>query len=627
MTYPTLEQYNEALQHPRLALNDPALKQGQVATTGLGLPLALCGGFALTYTFSTSNKKYAVRCFHKKSKDLEKRYHAISTRLKNLSSSYFVDFEYQPQGIRVQGNSYPVVKMAWAKGETLGEFLENHYSIASSLSNLRKSLQSLAIFLESQNMAHGDIQPGNVMVAEAGKTIQLIDYDGIFVSDLSGIGSSELGHRNFQHPKRSARSWNSHLDRFSFICIDIALSALISSPNFWNKTQSDGDSILFKANDFADVAQSTIFSDLIGDSRFSQVAKNFAAICNADFEKTPSLADFLANRNIPVSIQPALTTVAKAKQYLSAFPVLDSTNYSLCLVSVGDKVELIGKVVEVKEGKTRYGKPYIFINFGPWKGEIVKITIWSEGLRAIKDVPSASWRGKWVSVTGLMEPPYVSKRFKYSHLAITVTQSGQLHQITEAEAKFRLAGSSTRGVGASSNLSNTEILRQLQGERSANSGSRRGATTASNANRSRVGSSTSPKPTSANEDILRQMRSKQAQRSPSQRWTGYQPPPAKKPSASNDYCFIATAVYGSAAWQTNVLREWRDTCLAPYAIGRLFISAYYKVSPLLTPAIRRNVRLKRFFKSALDKIVAFADARVKSSVENDSSCGKNVNTK
>ncbi|MTI11829.1 hypothetical protein E1189_01895, partial [Sansalvadorimonas verongulae] len=123
MTYPTLEQYNEALQHPGLVLNDPELKQGQVATTGLGLPLALCGGFALTYTFTARNKKYAVRCFHKQSKDLEKRYHAISTRLKNLSSSYFVDFEYQPQGIRVQGNSYPVVKMAWAKGETLGEFL------------------------------------------------------------------------------------------------------------------------------------------------------------------------------------------------------------------------------------------------------------------------------------------------------------------------------------------------------------------------------------------------------------------------------------------------------------------------------------------------------------------------
>lgn len=567
----------------------------------------------MTYTFNTSHKKYAVRCFHKKSKNLEKRYHAISTRLKNLSSSYFVDFEYQPQGIRVQGNSYPVVKMAWARGETLGEFLESHYNNASSLTNLRNSLQSLAKFLESQNMAHGDIQPGNVMVADAGKTIQLIDYDGIFVNELSGVGSSELGHRNFQHPKRSARSWNSQLDRFSFISIDISLGALTSDSSLWKKTQSDGDSILFKANDFADTGQSTIFSDLIGHSSFSQVAKNFAAICNADFEKIPSLEDFLSNRNIPFSTLPTPATIAKSKQYLSAFPVLDSSNYSLCLASVGDKVELIGKVVEVKEGKTRYGKPYIFINFGPWKGEIVKITIWSEGLKAIKDAPTARWKGQWVSVTGLMEPPYVSKRFKYSHLAITVTQSGQLHKITEEQARFRLAGSSTRGV-STTNQSNSEIMRQLRGASTDNRGSRVGTKTSTTFNTNRV-SPSAPKSSntasSANEDILRRMRDKQTQRSPSQSRTRRQPPPTQKPSStSKDYCFIATSVYGSTAWQTNVLRKWRDTCLAPYTLGRMFISVYYNVSPLITPAIRKNARLKHFFKVVLDKIVSFAAAKI-----------------
>jgi len=74
MTYPTLEQYNEAFQHPQLALADPDLKKGSIATTGLGLPLALCGGFALTYTVTTGGAKYAVRCFHKQSNALEKRY-------------------------------------------------------------------------------------------------------------------------------------------------------------------------------------------------------------------------------------------------------------------------------------------------------------------------------------------------------------------------------------------------------------------------------------------------------------------------------------------------------------------------------------------------------------------------
>lgn len=59
--------------------------------------------------------------------------------------------------------------MAWASGTTLGEFLEQNYRNPSNLQNLRVSLRSLAKYLESQGMAHGDIQPGNVMVADSGK--------------------------------------------------------------------------------------------------------------------------------------------------------------------------------------------------------------------------------------------------------------------------------------------------------------------------------------------------------------------------------------------------------------------------------------------------------------------------
>ena len=119
MPYPSLEQYNQAFQLHSKLLIDPELKSGSVATTGLGLPLAISGGFALTYTIKSGVKKYAVRCFHRESKALERRYEAISRKISSLRSPYFLDFQFQPQGIKVEGISYPIVKMAWAKGETL----------------------------------------------------------------------------------------------------------------------------------------------------------------------------------------------------------------------------------------------------------------------------------------------------------------------------------------------------------------------------------------------------------------------------------------------------------------------------------------------------------------------------
>ncbi len=602
MSYPTLEQYNEAFQHPELALIDPELKKGSIATTGLGLPLALCGGFALIYTLKNGTKKHAVRCFHKQSNALEKRYISISNRLRSLKSNYFVEFEFQPQGVRVAGKSFPIVKMAWASGTTLGEFLETNYKNPNALNALVASLRSLSKYLESQGMAHGDIQPGNVMVADSGKKVQLIDYDGMFVEELRSLGSAELGHRNFQHPKRITNSWDASLDRFSFITLDISLRALASHPDLWTKTHSDGDSVLFKANDFADPTNSSIFSYLSGRSGFTDEVKNFAAICGSDFGKVPTLDDFIARKNIPqISVSISKKPESAPAQYLSAFPVLDATNYSACLGFVGDKVELIGKIVEVKRDNTRHGKPYIFINFGPWQGHIVKVSIWSEGLAAISSPPTESWVGKWISVVGLMEPPYVSRRYKYSHLSISITQGNQFHVISEKEAKFRLAGSSTRSNAGGSRSLNRDILDGIKG----NSKSGASNTRTSNA----PGRSLSTSNQSPNQALLQKMRGTQPSQAASTQYSKNSDNTQSAKSSSN--CFIATAVYGSDAAETNLLRRWRDESLYPTLVGRFFIRAYYFVSPCFAAVISKSPVLRGFARKGLDKFVSAISNRLR----------------
>lgn len=627
MSYPTLEQYNEAFQYPQLALADSELKQGSIATSGLGLPLALCGGFALTYTMNSGTRKYAVRCFHKKSNELEKRYSSISTRLKSLQSPYFVEFEFQPQGVRISGKLFPIVKMAWASGTTLGEFLEKNYRNSTNLLNLRVSLRSLAKYLESQGIAHGDIQPGNVMVADAGKKIQLIDYDGIFIDDLMALGSAELGHRNFQHPKRVSSSWDATLDRFSFISLDLAIRALASNPEFWLKTRSDGDSILFKANDFADPSNSSIFGSLVGEQIFAEDAKYFATVCRSNFNKTPTLEDFLAKRNLPqAAIAIANATKIITSQYLSAFPVLDATNYSLGLGFIGDKIELVGKIFEIKQNITRQGKPYVFINFGSWLGHIIKINIWSEGLSALNDKPNESWVGKWISVVGLMEPPYVNPKFNYSHLSVSITQGRQIHLISEQEARFRLEGSSARAAISGAKSSNQEILESLK--------------TGSDANRSIPLNTSNPVSrtstvtcTTSNQAVLQKILTNQpvatpvATPTPAPSTTSRQPSPPQRiahidnasqkaasyPStpidnstkgvSSSNNCFIATAVYGSDAPETNALRQWRDSSLLRHFLGRVFVSAYYFISPRLVPLVARSKWIRIGTKSVLNRIV------------------------
>lgn len=466
MAYPSLEQYNQAFQLHGKLLADPELKAGTVATTGLGLPLAISGGFALTYTISSGSKKFAVRCFHRESKALERRYVAISKRIAALNSPYFLDFQFQPQGIKVEGVGYPIVKMAWAKGETLGEFLETNRSNASALSKLSDSICSLAAFLEKEQIAHGDLQTGNLMVSAGGAVVQLIDYDGMYVDEIKDIGSSELGHVNFQHPQRkSANPYNPRIDRFSLISLTVALKALRLDPTLWNKTNSEVDAILFRANDFVDPGSSQVFALLSANSAMAGDVKNFASVCKSPMDKAPSLADFLAGKQIP-ALSVALTGVAKPNApkagYISAYDVLSAMDYQTCLRHVGDKVEVIGRILDVKPNRARNGKPYVFINFGDWRGRIFKVSIWSEGLAAIKIPPDETWIGKWLSVVGLMEPPYSNPKFKYSHLSISVTASGQMTLIAESDAKWRLAGP-TANAPAFATSSNQEALDRIKG--------------------------------------------------------------------------------------------------------------------------------------------------------------------
>jgi hypothetical protein len=466
MAYPSLEQYNQAFQlHSRL-LADPELKAGIVATTGLGLPLAISGGFALTYTISSGTKKFAVRCFHRESKALERRYVAISKRIAGLNSPYFLDFQFQPQGIKVDGAGYPIVKMAWAKGETLGEFLEDNRSNASALSMLSDSIYSLAAFFEKEQIAHGDLQTGNLMVSAGGSVVQLIDYDGMYVDEIKDIGSSELGHVNFQHPQRkSTNPFNPRIDRFSLISLTVALKALRLDPTLWNKTNSEVDAILFRANDFVDPGSSQSFALLLANSAMAVDIKNFASVCKSPMDKAPSLADFLVGKNIP-ALAVTLTGLAKPNApkagYISAYDVISAMDYQACLRHVGDKVEVIGHIIDVKPNRARNGKPYVFINFGDWRGRIFKVSIWSEGLAALKAPPDAAWIGKWLSVVGLMEPPYSNPKFNYSHLSIGITASGQMTLISESDAKWRLSGPTTSAPSFATS-SNQEALDRIKG--------------------------------------------------------------------------------------------------------------------------------------------------------------------
>jgi hypothetical protein len=230
--YPALDEYNAAIQHPKTAFNDPLLRNGIIETTGLGIPKALGGGFAITYTISAGAHKYAVRCFHKSTPQVEHTYRKITSTLHSDKLNYFVGFEYQPSGMLVGGTRYPIVRMDWAAGDTLGTWLERKNRNSAGLQRLRRQFADLQIHLCNNSYAHGDLQNGNIIVNGG---IRLIDYEWVCVPGLPVGHGTEIGHKHFQHPRRSAGDFGPSMDRFSFIVIDLSLQALIAVPSLFSK--------------------------------------------------------------------------------------------------------------------------------------------------------------------------------------------------------------------------------------------------------------------------------------------------------------------------------------------------------------------------------------------------------
>lgn len=73
--------------------------------------------------------------------------------------------------------------------------------------------------------------------------------------------------------------------------------------------------------------------------------------------------------------------------------------------------------------------------------------------------------------------------------------------------------------------------------------------------------------------------------------------------ANDRRCYIASHLYGIDDPRTNLLRDFRDSCLLKYFLGRAFISIYYLASPTLVSMSQRIMLLDLIVRGMVDFIV------------------------
>jgi len=309
MPWPSAHDYRMAVMNPGGAFSDPSLRQSTPVSNGGGLPLIWNGTYASVFKLRHVNGTFdAVRCFTRRVTDQNRRYDLISKHLRKFSSPYLVKFKYihnkdkddNPikDGIKTNGEWYPIVMMTWVEGKRLDGFVAEHLNESDTLNNLAAQWRGLVSSLCGARMAHGDLQHGNVMVDTNGG-LKLVDYDGMYIPTFAGESSPENGHANYQHPQRTLQHYGPYIDNFSTLVIYLSLLALAADPDLWQDFYMD-DNLILTRDDYND-PQSPCFKRLKQiNPDVAMLAEILEYCCKEeDITKVPYLEDVLQGWILP----------------------------------------------------------------------------------------------------------------------------------------------------------------------------------------------------------------------------------------------------------------------------------------------------------------------------------------
>lgn len=297
MSYPNQGDYDRSVQNLKTMVKDPLLSDGSANKMQMGMLEAYSGGFSRVYPITTKSGKYALRCWTGEIGDSEQRYERISAYINPLSSSYFVPFVYIKEGIMVNGQAWPILRMDWTEGIDLKEYVGLHCGNKDRMDALAANFLEMTQFFHQHEMSHGDLQNENIRVKPDGSLV-LVDYDSLFVPGLEGWEETVKGYPAYQHPKRDANVYtNAKVDYFSELIIYLSIKLLRYQPSLWEDYQLEGEErqFFFAPEDYLDLTNAPRWKAVQGlSSETDQLLEVLRQFCEAkDIQELTPLDEVL----------------------------------------------------------------------------------------------------------------------------------------------------------------------------------------------------------------------------------------------------------------------------------------------------------------------------------------------
>jgi hypothetical protein len=290
--WPTAERYFQAMYNPKDYLRDPRLRGARLHLDKKGQPLHWDGATGSIFAMTTrGGRTIAIRLFHQEDQgtrdtgQLLRRYQKRLSFLEPLRRRgrlppELMEFILVPEGIEIDEQRLPLMKMRWVHGWTLDEWVGRNVQNGKTqrLAILARNWRRVMRALRMLDIGHGDLHHNNVLVEASGQ-MRLIDYDSMYVPALDGEPNQEAGHVNYQHPKIFkftevpggepivkvvGRTFHRDQDNFSALIIYLSLTALADDPGLWRRYHTEGWNLIFDVRrDFLNPNGSPLLAELM----------------------------------------------------------------------------------------------------------------------------------------------------------------------------------------------------------------------------------------------------------------------------------------------------------------------------------------------------------------------------
>ena len=260
-TWPTNADYIAAVQNPQASLEDQELRVAHTYERLPGFPESVTGQNAVVFRMRGPAGDLALRCFTRRPNPVQaERYRALSALLSTRPMPEFVTAGWRDHGVKVRGLQYPIVKMAWAPGKPMTQFIESHSVEANRTNEIARRFLELVTSIKRSGIIHGDLQHGNVLIEES-LQLRLVDYDSVTIIGSNLPPPREVGHPNYQHPDRLTKGvWNEFADTFAALVIYTSLRALATDPELIRF--SKGENLVLHEDDLKAPGLSPVFHRL-----------------------------------------------------------------------------------------------------------------------------------------------------------------------------------------------------------------------------------------------------------------------------------------------------------------------------------------------------------------------------